>query len=166
MVKSICSPGAKPPAARAAGAARRARAARAIRARVAGEQVMVQLDGEQGGRPGCADGWKCREIREMKRPGAPEGAPAEQTSLSRWRKGMATLPACRTTRMASTTTRRTRRDKEGRRRIFKDFDCPTCSANNPYDDGFGDGDEVLCYYCGAEFKVLVNDEGRLRLREA
>jgi hypothetical protein len=57
-------------------------------------------------------------------------------------------------------------EKEGRKRIFKDFDCPSCSANNPYDDGFSDGDEVLCYYCGAEFKVLVNDEGRLRLREA
>jgi hypothetical protein len=57
-------------------------------------------------------------------------------------------------------------EKEGRRRAFKDFDCPTCNANNPYDEGFGDGDEVLCYYCGQEYKVLVNDEGRLRLREA
>jgi len=56
-------------------------------------------------------------------------------------------------------------EKAGRKRTFKDFDCPSCSANNPYDDGFSDGDEVLCYYCGAEFKVLVNDEGRLRLRE-
>ena len=56
-------------------------------------------------------------------------------------------------------------DKEGRRRRFQDFDCPTCSANNPYDDAFGDGDDVLCYYCGQEFKVLVNEEGRLRLRE-
>jgi hypothetical protein len=57
-------------------------------------------------------------------------------------------------------------DKKGRRRVFKDFDCPTCSANNPYDDGFGDGDEILCYYCGTEFKVMVNEEGRLRLRES
>ena len=57
-------------------------------------------------------------------------------------------------------------EKEGRRRSFRDFDCPTCSANNPYDDGFGDGDEVLCYYCGQEYKVLVNEDGRLRLREA
>ncbi len=53
----------------------------------------------------------------------------------------------------------------GRRRRFKDFDCPGCNANNPYDDGFGDGDEVLCYYCGQEFKAEVNDSGRLRLRE-
>ncbi len=55
--------------------------------------------------------------------------------------------------------------RKGRRRVFKDFDCPSCAANNPYDDGFSDGDEVLCYYCGAEFKARVNDEGQLRLRE-
>jgi hypothetical protein len=54
----------------------------------------------------------------------------------------------------------------GRRRKFSDFDCPNCSANNPYDEPFGDGDEVLCFYCGGEFKAQVNDEGRLRLREA
>ncbi|MEI7703922.1 MAG: hypothetical protein WCK73_04945 [Deltaproteobacteria bacterium] len=56
-------------------------------------------------------------------------------------------------------------EKAGRRRTFGDFDCPSCSANNPYDDPFGDGAEVLCYYCGAEFRVSVSDEGRLRLRE-
>ncbi len=55
--------------------------------------------------------------------------------------------------------------KAGRRRVFKDFDCPTCSANNPYDDGFGDGEQVLCYYCGAEFKARVNEDGQLRLKE-
>ena len=54
---------------------------------------------------------------------------------------------------------------EGQSRRFKDFDCPACNANNPYDDGFGDGDEVLCYYCGAEFKAKVSSAGRLRLRE-
>jgi transcription elongation factor Elf1 len=53
----------------------------------------------------------------------------------------------------------------GKKRSFKDFDCPSCSANNPYEDGFADGDEVICYYCGAEFKARVNDEGQLRLRE-
>jgi hypothetical protein len=56
-------------------------------------------------------------------------------------------------------------DPGTRARRFNDFDCPGCDANNPYDDGFGDGDEVLCYYCGLEFRVTVNDEGRLRLRE-
>ncbi len=54
----------------------------------------------------------------------------------------------------------------GRRRRFGDFDCPDCNANNPYDDGFGDGDEVRCYYCGQEFRAEVNDSGRLRLRPA
>lgn len=52
----------------------------------------------------------------------------------------------------------------GRSRRFGDFDCPDCSANNPYDDRFGDGDEVRCYYCGQEYKVAVSEEGRLRLR--
>ena len=53
----------------------------------------------------------------------------------------------------------------GSSRRFNDFDCPACNANNPYDDGFGDGDEVLCYYCGQEYRVRVSDEGRLRLKE-
>lgn len=46
-----------------------------------------------------------------------------------------------------------------------DFDCPVCSANNPYDDGFSPGDEVRCYYCGQEFEVEVNAEGKWRFRE-
>ncbi len=53
---------------------------------------------------------------------------------------------------------------EGRGRRFKDFDCPDCAANNPYDDGFGQGDQVLCYYCGQQYDVRVDDSGRLRLR--
>jgi hypothetical protein len=53
---------------------------------------------------------------------------------------------------------------EGRTRRFGDFDCPDCNANNPHDDGFGDGDEVRCYYCGQEFRALVSDQGRLRLK--
>ena len=57
-------------------------------------------------------------------------------------------------------------DDLGRARRFQDFDCPDCNANNPYDDSFGDGDEIRCYYCGQEFRVEVNDSGRLRLREA
>jgi hypothetical protein len=57
-----------------------------------------------------------------------------------------------------------RPEDEGRVRRFSDFDCPECSANNPYDDGFGNGDEVRCYYCGQEFRAEVNESGRLRLR--
>jgi hypothetical protein len=53
---------------------------------------------------------------------------------------------------------------EGRRHRFTDFDCPECSANNPYDAGFGNGEEVLCYYCGQEFRAEVNDSGKLKLR--
>ncbi|HET9551420.1 MAG TPA: hypothetical protein VFP50_00490 [Anaeromyxobacteraceae bacterium] len=53
---------------------------------------------------------------------------------------------------------------EGAARRFGDFDCPECSANNPYDDTFGNGDEVRCFYCGAEFSVRVTDGGRLKLR--
>ncbi|ACG72582.1 conserved hypothetical protein [Anaeromyxobacter sp. K] len=53
---------------------------------------------------------------------------------------------------------------EGSGRRFQDFDCPDCSANNPYDDGFGDGDEVRCFYCGQDFAVVVTEAGRLRLK--
>jgi hypothetical protein len=54
----------------------------------------------------------------------------------------------------------------GRNRRFNDFDCPECNANNPWDDGFGDGDEIRCFYCGLEFEVEVNDSGKIRFREA
>ena len=47
---------------------------------------------------------------------------------------------------------------------FKEFDCPDCSANNPCDPPFGDGDEVLCNYCGSQFSVRVSDEGRAKLK--
>ncbi len=51
-------------------------------------------------------------------------------------------------------------------RRFGDFDCPSCNANNPHEDTFGDGDEVRCYYCGTEFEARVDDFGKLRLKEA
>jgi len=47
----------------------------------------------------------------------------------------------------------------------KEFNCPECSASNPYDDGFGDGDEVRCYYCGLEFKAELRDDGKFKFRE-
>jgi hypothetical protein len=53
---------------------------------------------------------------------------------------------------------------EGQQRRFGDFDCPDCAANNPYDDPFGDGDEIRCFYCGQEFRVTVTEEGRLKVR--
>jgi hypothetical protein len=56
-------------------------------------------------------------------------------------------------------------DAAGTARRFGDFDCPACAANNPYDDDFGDGDEVRCFYCGQEFRAKVTEAGRLRLKE-
>lgn len=48
---------------------------------------------------------------------------------------------------------------------FRDFDCPVCSANNPYDDGFVAGDEIRCFYCGQDFEVSLASGSRLRLKE-
>lgn len=47
---------------------------------------------------------------------------------------------------------------------FKEWDCPSCAANNP-SEGIGPGDEIVCNYCGVEFLVKVTDEGKLKLRE-
>ena len=47
----------------------------------------------------------------------------------------------------------------------KSFDCPSCSANNPYDDGFTAGDEIRCYYCGIEYRVELRDDGKFKYRE-
>ena len=52
----------------------------------------------------------------------------------------------------------------GVKRRFKDFDCPDCNANNPWDETFGNGDEIRCFYCGQEFRAVVNEEGRMRLK--
>ena len=51
------------------------------------------------------------------------------------------------------------------RRRFREFECPVCSATNPYDDPFGHRDEILCFYCGTEFEARVGSEGRLTLKE-
>jgi hypothetical protein len=48
---------------------------------------------------------------------------------------------------------------------MSEFDCPSCSANNPYDTGFAPGDEVLCYYCGARYLVKLSEGGRVTFRE-
>jgi hypothetical protein len=49
-------------------------------------------------------------------------------------------------------------------RVFKEFDCPDCSANNPTDPPFGPGDEVMCNYCGSSFDVRGGDEGKFKLK--
>ncbi|HEY3448003.1 MAG TPA: hypothetical protein VGK67_16725 [Myxococcales bacterium] len=48
--------------------------------------------------------------------------------------------------------------------VKKDFDCPECSANNPYEDGIREGSEVRCYYCGCEFRAEIRD-GKWKFRE-
>ena len=48
---------------------------------------------------------------------------------------------------------------------FFEFDCPGCNANNPWGDGFEDGEEINCHYCGSSFIATVSDEGRLKLKE-
>lgn len=50
-------------------------------------------------------------------------------------------------------------------KLFKEFECPDCSAHNPYDDGFKIGAEILCYYCGLNFKVFEKSGGGFRLKE-
>jgi hypothetical protein len=52
----------------------------------------------------------------------------------------------------------------GSKRKFDEFECPACSANNPFDT-FGNGDEVLCNWCGMDFRALVDEDGKLRLKE-
>lgn len=53
----------------------------------------------------------------------------------------------------------------GAKRKFDEFECPTCSAYNPHET-FGNGDDVNCAYCGLPFTVEVNEDGKLKLREA
>ena len=55
---------------------------------------------------------------------------------------------------------------EGTKSRFKEFECPDCSANNPCDPPFGQGDELICNYCGSQFVAKVSDAGKLKLREA
>ncbi|RMG10842.1 MAG: hypothetical protein D6729_18915 [Deltaproteobacteria bacterium] len=53
-----------------------------------------------------------------------------------------------------------------KKKRYTEFECPDCDASNPYDDGFGDGDEVRCFYCGQLYVVQVTDSGRLKFKEA
>lgn len=49
-------------------------------------------------------------------------------------------------------------------RKFSEFECPDCNANNPVDPPVGNKDEVLCNYCGCDFQVRVDDEGKIQLK--
>lgn len=55
--------------------------------------------------------------------------------------------------------------KSKRHLTWTEFDCPECSANNPYDEGFRVGDEVVCQYCGQPWRVRAKDDDKFRLVE-
>jgi len=46
---------------------------------------------------------------------------------------------------------------------YFEFDCPECNAHNPYEDGFIVGAEVLCFYCGSNFKAAMSGS-RLKMK--
>ena len=58
-------------------------------------------------------------------------------------------------------------EKDGVKKNIRyfEFDCPACHANNPYDEGFKPGDEVLCFYCGSSYRTRANSDGYLKLVE-
>jgi DNA-directed RNA polymerase subunit RPC12/RpoP len=41
---------------------------------------------------------------------------------------------------------------------WTEFECPECSANNPWHDGFEVGDQLFCGYCGAVLIVKRTDD--------
>lgn len=58
-----------------------------------------------------------------------------------------------------------RRDKSGIMRavdLLYEFDCPECDANNPWEDGFKEGDEVRCHYCQQELRVASLENGKVK----
>jgi hypothetical protein len=55
--------------------------------------------------------------------------------------------------------------KSAKADTWTEFDCPECSAHNPWEDGFTVGDELFCSWCGAVLKVkrFPDDPERYRL---
>ena len=39
-----------------------------------------------------------------------------------------------------------------------EFECPECNAHNPVPDGYDDGSEVQCFYCGMEFRAVASGQ--------
>lgn len=52
-------------------------------------------------------------------------------------------------------------------KVLKDWDCPSCNANNPTEEFVPEkkSAEVRCNYCGVEYKVSLTDEGRFKFKE-
>ena len=49
---------------------------------------------------------------------------------------------------------------------WTEFECPECTAHNPWDEGFGAQDQLFCAWCGAVLLVKVlpdSDPPRYRL---
>jgi len=45
-----------------------------------------------------------------------------------------------------------------------EFECPECNAHNPVHDGYDEGSEVQCFYCGVEFRVLAGSGGKFKFK--
>jgi hypothetical protein len=56
-------------------------------------------------------------------------------------------------------------DEKEKKQKTNEFECPECYAHNPVDDGFADGGEVTCFYCGVEFHVIESG-GRFKFKPA
>jgi DNA-directed RNA polymerase subunit RPC12/RpoP len=50
---------------------------------------------------------------------------------------------------------------ERRNELHYEFECPDCNAHNPYEDGFREGSEITCFYCGTNYLVKKR-EGRFK----
>jgi len=44
-----------------------------------------------------------------------------------------------------------------RKLVFTEWECPECTAHNPFDNGFSVGDELFCNWCGQVFDVRKTD---------
>jgi hypothetical protein len=55
--------------------------------------------------------------------------------------------------------------KEDKEKGWDEFDCPECSAHNPWGDRFNVGDQVFCSWCGAVLivKRFPDDPTRYKL---
>ncbi|WP_224367294.1 hypothetical protein [Hyalangium versicolor] len=55
------------------------------------------------------------------------------------------------------------KNKSGK--LIKEFDCPSCEANNPTEEPLANGMEVKCNYCGNDFLVSYSESGKVKFKE-
>jgi hypothetical protein len=59
----------------------------------------------------------------------------------------------------------TKRGRNLKAYTWDEFECPECTANNPWGDGFEPGEELFCSWCGAVLLVrLIPDSDPPRFR--